>query len=160
MEVDLDLGDELRARDNEYSGDQLIDKQYCSHHDKHRRWTSSMSNVKRRISRDSVLHRPTTPSQIRQSTTNRLHGHFTRKSSYSSQTDDSISNVNEKLPSIVNHHRTFNNERSLTLPFKITDEPVQSHSNRSTYSTVTLPSPSSSIVTSAQTHVNRHDKTT
>lgn len=70
MEADLDLGDKLRGTDKELSGERLIDLHYTSQKATaySRLLHSSTSND--RISKttpDPVLHRPTTPGQLRQS---------------------------------------------------------------------------------------------
>ena len=74
MEADLDLGDKLRGTDKELSGERLIDLQYTSQkataygkllH------SSTSNDPKSKSTPDPVLHRPTTPGQLRQ--TNATH---------------------------------------------------------------------------------------
>jgi hypothetical protein len=70
MEADLDLGDKLRASDKELSGDKLIIEQYTSQKSKsynHILYPSSTNDFKSKSTIDPVLHRPTTPAQLRQS---------------------------------------------------------------------------------------------
>lgn len=75
MEADLDLADSLKTSDGELSGDQLMLEQYSSerktlHVQKSYNnllYTSSINDLKSKSIIDPVLHRPTTPGQLRQS---------------------------------------------------------------------------------------------
>ena len=80
MEADLDLADKLQAVDQELSGDDLILAQYSSQNPpatttatnvqksyNNNLYASSTNDWKSRASIDPVLHRPTTPGQLRQS---------------------------------------------------------------------------------------------
>lgn len=75
MESDLDLADSLKTSNGELSGDQLMLEQYSSertnlHVQKSYNnllYTSSANDFKSKSIIDPVLHRPTTPGQLRQS---------------------------------------------------------------------------------------------
>jgi hypothetical protein len=80
MEVDLDLADKLHAINQELSGDDLMLAQYSSQKPittttttsvqksyNNILYASSTSDFKNKTSIDPVLHRPTTPGQLRQS---------------------------------------------------------------------------------------------
>ncbi|CAF1025663.1 unnamed protein product [Rotaria sordida] len=75
MEADLDLADKLHAIDQELSGDDLILKKYALQKTitntqksyNNILYASSINDFKSRTSIDPVLHRPTTPGQLRQS---------------------------------------------------------------------------------------------
>ncbi|CAF4225731.1 unnamed protein product [Rotaria sordida] len=75
MEADLDLADKLHAIDQELSGDDLILKKYALQKTitntqksyNNTLYASSINDFKSRTSIDPVLHRPTTPGQLRQS---------------------------------------------------------------------------------------------
>jgi len=78
MEVDLDLADKLNAIDSELSGDDLMFAQYSTQkplttatsvHKSYNNilYASSTNDFKSKITNDPVLHRPTTPGQLRQS---------------------------------------------------------------------------------------------
>jgi hypothetical protein len=80
METDLDLADKLQPIDQELSGDDLILAQYSSQNPSQSTGTtnfrksynnilyaSSTSDFKSKSIIDPVLHRPTTPGQLRQS---------------------------------------------------------------------------------------------
>jgi hypothetical protein len=79
MEADLDLADKLHAIDQELSGDDLMLAQYSSQKLPSTTTTnvqksynnilyaSSTSDFKSKTTIDPVLHRPTTPGQLRQS---------------------------------------------------------------------------------------------
>jgi hypothetical protein len=70
MEADLDLGDKLRSTDKELSGERLIDIQYTSQKPMSFNNISYSSSANdHRSSMEPVLHRPTTPGQLRQSNT-------------------------------------------------------------------------------------------
>jgi hypothetical protein len=72
MEADLDLGDKLRPSDKELSGDNLIIEQYTSQKSTSYNnilYSSSRNDIKSKSTIDPVLHRPTTPGQLRQSLT-------------------------------------------------------------------------------------------
>ncbi|CAF4475299.1 unnamed protein product [Rotaria sp. Silwood2] len=76
MEADLDLADKLHAIDHELSGDDLMLKRYALQKPitntqksyNNTLYASSINDFKSRTSIDPVLHRPTTPGQLRQST--------------------------------------------------------------------------------------------
>jgi hypothetical protein len=78
MEVDLDLADKLQAIDQELSGDGLMLAKYSSQVTTTNTtnvqksynnilYASSTNDFKNKTMIDSVLHRPTTPGQLRQS---------------------------------------------------------------------------------------------
>jgi hypothetical protein len=76
MEVDLDLADKLHAIDQELSGDDLMIIQYSSQKSTTTNvqksynnilYASSINDFKTKTTIDPVLHRPTTPGQLRQS---------------------------------------------------------------------------------------------
>lgn len=78
MEVDLDLADKLQAVDQELSGDDLMFAQYSSQKPlttatsvqksyNNILYASSTNDFKNKTITDPVLHRPTTPGQLRQS---------------------------------------------------------------------------------------------
>ncbi|CAF0800409.1 unnamed protein product [Rotaria sp. Silwood1] len=75
MEADLDLADRLHAIDQELSGDDLMLKKYSLQKPNtnsqksynNTLYASSINDFKSRTSIDPVLHRPTTPGQLRQS---------------------------------------------------------------------------------------------
>ena len=71
MEADLDLGDKLHSSGNELSGDLLIIEQYTSRQPisyNNILYSSSTNDMKSKSTIDPiVLHRPTTPGQLRQS---------------------------------------------------------------------------------------------
>ena len=79
MEADLDLADKLQAIDQELSGDDLMLVKYASQVTKATTTTnvqksynnilyaSSTHDFKSKSTIDPVLHRPTTPGQLRQS---------------------------------------------------------------------------------------------
>jgi hypothetical protein len=70
MEADLDLGDKLHSSGKELSGDQLIIEQYTSRQPisyNNILYSSSTNDMKSKSTIDPVLHRPTTPGQLRQS---------------------------------------------------------------------------------------------
>jgi hypothetical protein len=77
MEVDLDLADKLHPIDQELSGDDLILAQYSSQNPfpttnaqksyNNILYASSTNDSKSKTTIDPVLHRPTTPGQLRQS---------------------------------------------------------------------------------------------
>ena len=68
MEADLDLADKLQPLDQELSGDDLIFAQYSSQNPTTNNVRKSYNNTLYASSvNDPVLHRPTTPGQLRQS---------------------------------------------------------------------------------------------
>jgi hypothetical protein len=79
MEADLDLADKLHAIDQELGGDDLMLAQYTSQKSttttttniqksyNNTLYASSISDFKSKTTIDPVLHRPTTPGQLRQS---------------------------------------------------------------------------------------------
>lgn len=68
MEADLDLADKLQPLDQELSGDDLIFAQYSSQNPTTNNVRMSYNNTLYASSvNDPVLHRPTTPGQLRQS---------------------------------------------------------------------------------------------
>jgi hypothetical protein len=74
METDLDLADKLQAIDQELSGDGLMLAKYASQVTTNVQksynnilYASSTNDFKTKTMIDSVLHRPTTPGQLRQS---------------------------------------------------------------------------------------------
>jgi hypothetical protein len=94
MEADLDLGDKLRPSDKELSGDKLIIEQYTSHKPTSYNsilYSSSTNNFKPKSIIDPVLHRPTTPGQLRQSmaahTVDSLANNLATSNIYRSQSD-------------------------------------------------------------------------
>ena len=75
MEADLDLADSLKASEEEFSGDELMLEQYSSQRTNQSvakpynklLYASSTHDFKSKSVIDPVLHRPTTPGQLRQS---------------------------------------------------------------------------------------------
>ena len=68
MEADLDLADKLQPIDQELNGDDLIFAQYSSQNPPTNNVRKSYNNILYASSvHDPVLHRPTTPGQLRQS---------------------------------------------------------------------------------------------
>jgi len=134
MEADLDLGDKLRASDKELSGDKLIIEQYTSQKPTTYNsilYSSSINNFKSKSTIDPVLHRPTTPGQLRQSmaahTVDSLANNLATGNMYRSQSDgfentlfsgstkkQFSSDDQQKQTNNVNNNRTTSNSSAST----------------------------------------------
>lgn len=134
MEADLDLGDKLRPLDKELSGDQLIVEQYTSqkstlYNTNNNLYTSFTTDNRSKSTIDPVLHRPTTPGQLRQSvithTADTLAKSLATSTMYRSQSDGfdntllhnttkkSSSSVHDQQKQTNNHRTTSNSSASI-----------------------------------------------